>query len=220
MQFDTNASKFINLDALAQLVTDLRLKGYSIQDNIFSDAQINRLQSEIESLESSQMKVAGIGRKQDYQKDQNARRDYICWIEAFHIAGADFLNAMGVIKQTLNRQLMMGLFDYESHYARYQEGGFYEKHLDAFKGKSNRILSTVLYLNDDWQEQDAGEFVLYDEHDHEKEVGRFLPVKGRLAVFLSEDFPHQVVPANKQRHSIAGWFRVNASGSTSIDPTR
>ena len=220
MQFDADTADLIQTDALTQLVEDIRLQGYSIQDNLLSSDLINRLQAEIEALDSSQMKVAGIGRKQDYLKEQNARRDYICWIDEEHPAGCDFIRTMEVIKQALNRQLMMGLFDYESHYARYQKGGFYEKHLDAFKGKSNRVLSTVLYLNDNWQSDDAGEFVLFDEYDNDTEIGRFLPIKGRLAVFLSEGFPHQVIPANRQRHSIAGWFRVNASLSGNIDPTR
>ena len=220
MQFDADTADLIQTDALTQLVEDIRLQGYSIQDNLLSSDLINRLLAEIEALDNSQMKVAGIGRKQDYLKEQNSRRDYICWIDEEHPAGCDFIRTMEVIKQALNRQLMMGLFDYESHYARYQKGGFYEKHLDAFKGKSNRVLSTVLYLNDNWQSDDAGEFVLFDEYDNDTEIGRFLPIKGRLAVFLSEGFPHQVIPANRQRHSIAGWFRVNASLSGNIDPTR
>ncbi len=220
MQFDSDTTKFIQADALAQLMDDIRFQGYSIQDNLLSADLVSRLQNEVENLDSSQMKVAGVGRKQDYLKEQNARRDYICWIEEFHQAGADFLAAMDMIKQTLNRQLMMGLFDYESHYARYQEGGFYEKHIDAFKGKSNRILSSVLYLNEDWTAKDAGEFVLFDEYDNDTELGRFLPVKGRIAFFLSEDFPHQVLAANRQRHSIAGWFRINASQSGAVDPIR
>jgi len=220
MQFDNDTTKFIQADALAQLVDDIRLQGYSIQDNLLSADLISRLQHEVETLDSSQMKVAGVGRKQDYLKEQNARRDYICWIEESHQAGADFLAAMAQIKQVLNRQLMMGLFDYESHYARYQEGGFYEKHLDAFKGKSNRILSSVVYLNENWTAQDGGEFVLFDEYEKDAEIGRFLPVKGRIAFFLSEDFPHQVLAANRQRHSIAGWFRINTSQSGTVDPTR
>jgi SM-20-related protein len=220
MQFDRDTTKFIQAEALAQLVDDIRFQGYSIQDDLLNKDLISRLQSEVESLDSNQMKVAGVGRRQDYQKEQNARRDYICWIEETHQAGADFLMAMNAIKQVLNRQLMMGLFDYESHYARYQEGGFYEKHLDAFQGKSNRILSSVLYLNDNWETKDAGELVLFDEQDHESEIGRFLPIKGRIVFFLSEQFPHQVIAANKQRHSIAGWFRINASLSGVIDPTR
>lgn len=220
MRFDMDTTQFIQADALAQLVEDIRVQGYSIQDDLLSHDLISRLQREVESLESSQMKEAGVGRKQDYQKVQNARRDYICWIEESHQAGAEFLDAMDNIKQVLNRQLMMGLFDYESHYARYQAGGFYEKHLDAFQGKSNRILSSVLYLNDNWTKKDAGDFVLFDEQDNESEIGRFLPIKGRIVFFLSENFPHQVIASNRQRHSIAGWFRINASLSGVIDPTR
>jgi SM-20-related protein len=35
---------------------------------------------------------------------------------------------------------------------------------------------------------------------------------------LSEDFPHGVLPAQRDRYSIAGWFRLNTSLFDRIDP--
>ncbi|HDX9011350.1 TPA: 2OG-Fe(II) oxygenase, partial [Aeromonas dhakensis] len=46
------------------------------------------------------------------------------------------------------------------------------------------------------------------------------PRGGRLVLFLSEEFPHEVLPANQERYSIAGWFRVNGSGNGRLDPPR
>jgi SM-20-related protein len=41
---------------------------------------------------------------------------------------------------------------------------------------------------------------------------------GTLVVFLSDRFPHEVRQASRLRYSIAGWFRVNASLGSHIDP--
>jgi SM-20-related protein len=62
------------------------------------------------------------------------------------------------------------LFDYECHFARYGEGAFYKKHLDAFKTPEEshlpkRLLSSVLYLNRDWGNEDGGELLLYPPQD-------------------------------------------------------
>jgi SM-20-related protein len=44
---------------------------------------------------------------------------------------------------------------------------------------------------------------------HEDEVGRdLLPDAGRLVCFLSDRFPHQVLPARRERFSLTGWFKV------------
>ena len=47
---------------------------------------------------------------------------------------------------------------------------------------------------------------------------RVAPAVGTLAVFLSEDFEHEVLPARRDRYSIAGWFRVNSSSARRVDP--
>jgi SM-20-related protein len=104
--------------------------------------------------------------------------------------------------------LTLGLAEFEAHYARYEEGGFYKKHVDALKGGRNRIVSTATYLTPGWKEPDAGHLVLYDAQD--RELKRILPVAGTLALFMSEDIPHEVLPPRRQRSSIAGWYRTRA----------
>ena len=34
----------------------------------------------------------------------------------------------------------------------------------------------------------------------------------------SKEFPHEVLPANRDRYSVAGWFRVNTSLANKADP--
>jgi SM-20-related protein len=47
---------------------------------------------------------------------------------------------------------------------------------------------------------------------------KVLPSFGTIVVFLSEEFPHEVLPAKRDRYSIAGWFRLNNSIDNNIDP--
>jgi len=139
--------------------------------------------------------------------DKNRRRDKIHWIDATSEATAEYLSFTKGLQEYLNRHLYLGLRYYEAHFARYERGDFYEKHLDAFRSAKNRVVTTVYYLNDDWSDADGGQIVLYDREG--KELQRLLPKANRLVVFMSEEFPHEVLAANKTRYSIAGWFRVD-----------
>lgn len=204
MQDDIIPSPILN-----QTIDELRQKGYSIQDHLLPENLVDALIADIGNLSDADWQTAGVGRKQGFTVDKDIRRDKICWINDNTETRKRFLSALEQFKQTINRTLFLGLFDYEAHFAQYEKGGFYEKHLDAFRGKSNRVLSTVLYLNETWQADDGGELIIYDDQDPDKEVERVIPQKGRFVIFLSEDFYHQVNPANKTRQSIAGWFRIN-----------
>lgn len=107
----------------------------------------------------------------------------------------------------MNRELYLGINYYESHFALYEQGDFYEKHLDAFKNSKNRVVTTVYYLNEEWSEKDGGELVIYDEKNNL--LTKVIPSANTLVVFLSDKFPHEVKPAKKKRYSIAGWFRTD-----------
>ncbi|MBQ4837305.1 MULTISPECIES: 2OG-Fe(II) oxygenase [Pseudoalteromonas] len=213
-------SDFDTENVYEQIANDLRATGLSIIENAIDPSIIQALNERIASLEADTFQTAGIGRQNDHEKNAEIRRDKIRWLDKNSQQEAGYLNAMDDLKDYLNRRLFMGLFSYESHFAHYEAGAFYKKHLDAFKGKANRVLTTVFYLNDDWQPQDGGELVIFDAEDHEKEHCRVLPKKGTLVTFLSDEFPHEVLAAKKSRYSIAGWFRINASTAGHIDPPR
>jgi SM-20-related protein len=38
-------------------------------------------------------------------------------------------------------------------------------------------------------------------------IARILPRPGLMVLFLSEEFPQEVLAAKKPRHGVAGWFR-------------
>ena len=192
-----------NYDAIADALTG---PGFIVLDGAFSADVINGL-VELIAARDSQLKPAGIGREAGFQLDQSVRGDAIEWLEPVDSAVTEFLSAMDKLRQALNQRLYLGLSDYEAHFARYAPGAFYKKHRDAFRGKPGRKVSSVLYLNPDWDRLAGGELVLYDEAG-EGELLRLAPECGRLVIFLSEDFPHEVLPATRSRQSIAGWFRI------------
>jgi len=110
----------------------------------------------------------------------------------------------------LNAALYLGLFDYECHYAIYGEGDGYAKHSDVLQGKKNRVLTTVLYLNEDWHAADGGELVVF-EQTGKSVIATVNPTFGTMIIFLSESFPHEVLTSHATRRSIAGWFRVSGN---------
>lgn len=201
------------------IASDLRLKGYSVQKDALPPSLISGLLKTFISMPSGALKQAGIGRAHGQQANSEIRRDEIAWIESTQGGAAgEWLEYSAQLQQYLNRTLMLGLFSFESHFAHYAPGTFYKTHVDAFKGQANRVLSVVLYLNPEWGQEDGGEMVLYSDQGSQTVLETIQPEAGTLAVFLSEDFPHEVLPAKRHRYSIAGWYRVNTSSTLRIDP--
>lgn len=178
----------------------------------------------VRAMTPEQYAAAGVGRSQSHVLNSFVRRDEISWIEGNNDVETDWLAFCSRLKTHLNRQLFMGLFSFESHFAHYAPGAFYKKHLDAFRPDqtergARRVLSLVAYLNPGWQLADGGELLIYDEQGIEP-VCRVLPQFGTLVIFLSDRVPHEVTAARRDRYSIAGWFRVNGSQADRVDPPR
>jgi SM-20-related protein len=191
--------------------------GYSIQAGALPEALANLLANHQQAMEADKFKSAGIGRGDSYLENEAVRTGEICWITGETAAGKQWLNWSSDLQRFLNRHLFLGLFSFESNFAHYQPGGYYKRHYDAFRGDANRTLSIVVYLNAGWTSADGGELVLY-RNDDDQEGIKVAPLLGTVVAFLSEEFPHEVLPANKDRYSIAGWFRVNTSVTDRVDP--
>ncbi|MGI2169356.1 2OG-Fe(II) oxygenase [Shewanella sp. MF05960] len=192
------------LDVIADALVD---KGYILLSDIIPDYVSLALLEKMQAEQDINFKDAAIGRGIEQQINTEIRSDKISWLDNQDHTDREYLSIMDQLKEGLNRRLFMGLFDFESHYAVYEPGAFYKKHVDALHGSQNRILSTVFFLNPEWQESDGGELVIYDELDQQLDVVN--PQIGTLVLFLSERFPHEVRPTFKTRKSIAGWFRVS-----------
>lgn len=192
---------------LALIVRSIEHQGYAVCEHFLPDTVTAALLEQIRSLDGSVFREAGIGRGELFQINTGIRRDRVCWIGEGGGALVPFFQEISRLQQALNRCLFLGLKDYECHWAFYPEGGFYRRHVDAFVGEANRRVSTVLYLNPDWQPDSGGELVLY-QNESQVELLRVPPRQGTLAVFLSEEFPHEVLPTRQARYSVTGWFRV------------
>ncbi|MFQ6370479.1 2OG-Fe(II) oxygenase [Shewanella sp. YIC-542] len=183
--------------------------GYLVLPQVLAPSLVGQLQQRLGQHASLTFHEASIGRGRQQQKNQAIRGDRICWLDGENPIDHQWLSLMEQLRLGLNQRLFMGLFDYEGHYAWYPPGTFYRKHVDALPGSRNRILTTVLFLNHQWGDDDGGELRMFDaQHQLLQTIS---PQAGTLVIFLSERFPHEVLPTFRDRGSIAGWFRVSNS---------
>jgi SM-20-related protein len=200
-----------------QVADALIQDGFVVIKDALPDDVAHSLLDHLAALEASAFKQAGVGRGLMREHHAGVRRDRIYWIHEGTAAGNIWLAWTQELQSYLNRRLLLGLFSFESHYAIYGPGDFYKTHVDAFRGQGNRVLSLVTYLNKEWCADYGGELVIYHP-DSSAELVRVAPRWGTLVIFLSEEFPHEVMPAQFHRLSVAGWFRVNSSSSEKVDP--
>lgn len=201
-----------NLDAI---ITDIAEHGFCVMDNFLDAVTCNMLAYEADALkQSAAMKQAGTGREH-LARNQEIRSDSIYWLDESTASQAQqtYFKQMEHLRLSLNQHLYLGVFGLESHLAIYPVRAFYKRHLDCFAphdpSKPQRKISCIVYLNQYWQDEDGGKLRLYlnafDSLNQEKYLD-IAPIAGRAVVFLSDTFYHEVLPANKERKSLTGWF--------------
>ncbi|EPR69266.1 2OG-Fe(II) oxygenase [Cyclobacterium qasimii] len=194
-----------------KVVQDLYDKGWSVVDNYISeDFRTDMLREQKELLMHGQFRLAGIGSGETFAIKPEIRSDKVLWMDENLLTPIQevYWDKMDRLKSAINRRCFLGLKSYEAHFAMYPQGSFYSRHLDQFQTVQYRIVSVILYLNDTWEESDGGELRMYfTRPDGIEEYQDFLPVGGRLVVFLSGEIPHEVLPTAKERISITGWMK-------------
>ncbi len=103
----------------------------------------------------------------------------------------------------LNKTCYTSITSYEFHYTLYEKGSFYKRHIDQFRGNDSRQYSMIMYLNNDWQENDGGELCVY-QNDSRESIN---PTAGKTVFFKSNELEHEVLISNKPRMSITGWLK-------------
>ncbi|MGG8496413.1 2OG-Fe(II) oxygenase [Tenacibaculum sp. TC6] len=190
-----------------RLITGLISNEFGICDNFFSADIIEELRKNLlNNYEEGIMYRAGIGKDSEYTKDKEIRRDVICWIDekSENVTERLFIQKMNEFVEYLNKTCYTSINAFEFHYAYYDVGSFYKRHVDQFKNDNGRLFSFVMYLNDNWQFNDGGELVLYTQQQTEI----ILPIGGRVAFFKSDVIEHEVkVALTKPRLSIVGWMK-------------
>lgn len=132
------------------------------------------------------------------------------WLEqtALSVAQAVYVAQLERLRLAVNGRLFLGAFELELHFARYPVGAHYSKHLDRQVHTQARVVSCILYLNQDWSNEDGGHLRLYTVADDAERYVDLMPRGATLVTFLSGDFPHEVLPARRPRLSITGWMRA------------
>ena len=141
----------------ALIAEDIEKQGFSIRPGALPEELATSLFYHQQTMEAEKFKNAGIGRGDEYLKNESVRTDEICWIAGDTDVGRAWLDWTSHFQQCLNRRLFLGLFSFESHFSHYGSGDYYKRHYDAFRGEANRVLSIVAYFNTDWTNSDGGE---------------------------------------------------------------
>lgn len=190
----------------AVIIDDLATQGWSLLPGFADQTLTAELAQECRArVKNGALSPARVGRGAGQEIREAIRGDQIEWLEPGQSAPTDaYLQLIDGLRLALNQQLFLGLDSYESHFAFYPAGAFYKKHLDRFRDDDRRTVSVVLYLNEQWQDDFGGELRLYLPDGETRDVR---PEAGSLVVFMSADMPHEVLPATRERLSLAGWFR-------------
>lgn len=208
--FTPDHRELLSVEWLDELASGLSEHGWMSLDarSRLGESLLAALKQEVQILDRTDaMKKAGIGRGNDLVRDRSVRRDKIAWLQGVTAPQAALFEFFETIRQGLNQRLFLGLKRFETHYATYHPGDFYKRHLDSFRGRASRVVSLVLYLNEDWQAADGGALQVFNRDNDQEVCGTVLPEAGRMALFMSEEIPHEVLPANRTRYSLACWFR-------------
>ncbi|MGF1573657.1 MAG: 2OG-Fe(II) oxygenase [Sumerlaeia bacterium] len=203
-------TSFSDSTSCAAILEGLVTQGYIVVPNFYSPEELSELLAvAVERREENQFRAAAIGKGQEAQRKAEIRGDFIYWLSNDDSAPAvrrywDFIEELRV---AMNRALMLGLFEYEGHFAAYPAGSFYKRHLDCFQDQQRRRVTTILYLNDQsWSAEDGGQLRLYTDSKDDSIFLDVLPRGGTFVVFLSDAFPHEVLPTQRERLSLTGWF--------------
>ncbi len=202
------AEPSVDDDRTARLVDALEKRGVAVVDPFLDEATWRAAAAQLDALDAvGALAPAAVGRGGGKRHDPTVRGDSTSWLDAARDpAEAAVLSALDALRVALNRALMLGLADVEAHFSRYPAGARYCRHRDRFRDDDARVVSVVLYLNEDWAEADGGALRVFDPLDASS-YQDLSPLGGRAIVFLSADIEHEVRAATRVRRSIAAWMR-------------
>ncbi|KXZ49336.1 hypothetical protein GPECTOR_22g930 [Gonium pectorale] len=216
---------------LGKVAATLDAYGYAVLDNYISDAAILAARKELSVMEphyspgliwvgseaeaGAQIAVGGV------------RGDVVLWLDDAA------LNATAFVKDGVRRdcgfmQLQQLLADVDelvfeglrprlpylaglhrrsdAMMAIYPgKGARFAKHVDNTTGDGRR-LTVLTYLNPGWEERQGGALRLFPVRQGAAPVVDVPPLAGRVALFLSAEVAHEVLPAFARRHAVTLWY--------------
>ncbi|MDF1823618.1 MAG: 2OG-Fe(II) oxygenase [Verrucomicrobiales bacterium] len=197
---------------LENLLRGLAETGYVIIPRFLKLSDTRKLIAEcVARVKEGDLRPAAIGRGAGKNILPEIRTDNIHWLESHDLSESQtvYWDKMEDVRTRLNRSLFLGLIELEAHLACFAPGGYYKPHLDCHKKTQSRILSAILYLDEDWVESDGGQLRLYTDNINGVKGPSIdiFPEPGKLVIFVSAEFWHEVRKSSRFRHSLTGWFR-------------
>ena len=195
----TSLAESWNLD---QILDDLNEFGFALIDDVYANEYVQSLVHECTS-HLAEFRAAGV----QNGVVSHIRSDHILWIDGQLPIAQQHIKALEEFSQALNQAFYLGIKEVEAHFACYNAGEFYALHRDNPQQKNDRMISTVFYVHESWQEDWGGQLRLQDKNGQWHIIQ---PSPNRLAIFQS-DLLHEVLRSKQQRLSITAWLRSGSS---------
>ncbi|MBF7685563.1 2OG-Fe(II) oxygenase [Acinetobacter sp. B10A] len=180
------------------ILDQLDIHGFCVIDEVYDMKYFTALNTEcLYSL--NEFRAAGI----QNGVVSHIRSDHILWLDDAQPLAKQHTNHLLALGKVFNQAFFMGINHVEAHFARYGQGEAYALHRDNPQQKNDRIISTVFYMHDVWQDDWGGELRLQDKHDLWHII---VPKPNRMVIFDSH-LLHEVQMSKEQRLSITAWLR-------------
>lgn len=195
----------------------LSINDYVVIDNFLTTKELKKTIDYFQKLNKrDKFAKAAIGSSGNEHIISEIRGDYIYWLDADKDNEMiEVFDTLTLVKRMINRYCFLSLSDYEFHFAYYPSGGFYKKHLDQFSNRNNRMISMIIYLNENWKNGDGGELKIYPNNSDSKTIE---PILNRCILFKSDTLLHEVLKSNKPRKSLTGWMLYQPSPLIGVTP--
>lgn len=193
---------------LEQALTHFAEKGWSVSEQLFSNTELDQLlQAAEQAWQQGWFQPAQIGRSDQRQLEQRIRSDSICWLNQDHFQLTFLQQKLNHWQNYFNQNFYYGIREFEGHFARYESGQKYDRHIDQSARSSiyhgERMVTLILYLNQHWTADKGGQLCLFPD-DQEILVE---PLWGKVVFLKSDQIAHAVLPSHGVRWSLTGWFR-------------
>ena len=188
-----------------ELVDSYLLNKIGISQHFLDESLAQNMNVHLRSLHAeNQLKQAQIGNDSQKNLNKEIRSDKIYWLDRIHDNAYEneFLHLIDLFIRHLNENCYTGITGCEFHFAIYEKGAFYKRHLDQFKRNKKRAFSMIFYLNQNWVEGDGGELCIYQLN----QTQLIQPLNRTCTFFNSADIEHEVLLCHQQRMSITGWL--------------
>lgn len=191
-----------------ELITGFLEERVGVSNQFLSEDLALGLRSNLLQLsDAEELELAGIGNDHLHELNVRIRRDKIFWLDKMNDDPQElvFFELIDNFVEYLNKTCFTGIKSYEFHYALYEEGAFYKRHLDQFKTNDGRAFSMIMYLNEGWKEENGGELKLY----RETEFQIISPTNQKCVFFKSDEIEHEVLLSHFPRMSVTGWLKTS-----------